>query len=43
MDESTTFKRVITKRDDEKHVFGINLDVGIKRRLSYLYDLYEKR
>ena len=40
---STTFKLVITKKDGEKHAFATNLNIGLKRRLLYLYDLYGKR
>lgn len=43
MGESTTFKLAITKKDDEKHAFATNLNVGFKRRLMYLYELYGKR
>ena len=43
MGESTTFKVVITEKDGEKHAFATNLNIGIKRRLLSLYDLYGKR
>jgi len=43
MGESTTFKVVITEKNGGKHAFATNLDVGIKRRLLSLYDLYGKR
>lgn len=43
MGESTTFKLVVTEKDGEKHAFATNLNVGIKRRLLSLYDLYGKR
>lgn len=43
MGESTTFKLAITKKDGEKQAFATNLNVGVKRRLMYLYELYGKR
>ncbi len=43
MGESTTFKVVITEKDGEKHAFATNLNVGVKRRLIHLYELYGKR
>ena len=43
MGKSTTFKLVITKKDGEKHAFATNINVGYKRRLALLYDLYGKR
>lgn len=43
MGESTTFKLVITEKDEEKRAFATNLNIGIKRRLLSLYDLYGKR
>ncbi|MCK5027726.1 MAG: transposase [Candidatus Pacebacteria bacterium] len=43
MSKSTTFKLVITEKDGEKRAFATNLNIGIKRRLLSLYDLYGKR
>jgi IS4 transposase len=43
MGDSTTFKLAITKKDGKKHAFATNLNVGYKRRLTYLYKLYGKR
>jgi putative transposase len=44
MGKSTTFKIVITKnKGGGKHAFATNLNVGIKRRLLSLYELYGKR
>ena len=34
---------IITEKDNKKHAFATNIDIGFKRRLHHLYDLYGKR
>jgi putative transposase len=43
MDRGTTFKIVITEKENAKHAFVTNLNLGYKRRFSALYELYGRR